>query len=250
MRALGRDIFARQPSRKLRHLRMGDSRGTAGGTYAAHDAVETFLRAFRVFAPLRVGDVLHDVKPLRTAFRAGVAADTRINFGIQLHHDLLRGLDLLDVVNLFDEREEGQRGDVHPLLDLRLTGEAGFQFLLSLDAVDRGAGAAETVAAAAAAHQLIARVFHRFHNGQAFGHLIPFAEQVNVYQIFHAYSPSLNTRRAVRPTRPYGTRGRPCRRICRRRCTFRICRCRTSCEAPTSCRRGIFRSRVRAAPKA
>ena len=119
------------------------------------------LGALVEFAPLRVGDVLHHVQLLGAALRAGVAADAGVDFGVQLHHDLLGGLDLFDVVDLLHQREEGQGRHVHIVFYLGLAGQAGLQLPVALDAVDGGAGAAEAVAAAAAAHQLIARVFHR-----------------------------------------------------------------------------------------
>ena len=54
-----------------------------------------------------------------------------------------------------------------------------------LDAVNRGTGTAETVAAAAAPHQLITGIFHGAHDGEAFGHFVFFAHQV---YINHCYS--------------------------------------------------------------
>ena len=124
MFALGREIFSRQAAGKLRHLWMRDSCRTTRGAHAAHDAVETLFRALFVFAALGVSDILHDVEPLGTAFRAGVAAYAGINFGIELHHDLLRGLYLFNIVNLLHQREKGQRRHIHALLHLRLAGEA------------------------------------------------------------------------------------------------------------------------------
>ena len=47
------------------------------------------LGALFIFAALRIGDVLHNVQSLSAALRAGVAADAGIDFGIELHHDLL-----------------------------------------------------------------------------------------------------------------------------------------------------------------
>ena len=189
MVAVRGEIFAVQAAGQHRDLRMRNARRTPRRADAAHDAVEGFFRALFIFAALRVGDVLHDVQALRTGLGAGVAADAGIDLGIELHHDLLRGLHLLDVVDLLDQREERERRDVHIVLDLCRARETGMQLTVALDAVDRGARAAEAVAAAAATHQLIAGILHGLHDGQACRHLIFFAEQENSYHLFHCLSP-------------------------------------------------------------
>ena len=87
---------------------MGDSGRTAGGADTAHDAVKGLLGTFFKVAALGIGDILHNVKILGAALGAGVAADTRIDFRIQLHHNLLGGRYLFDIVHLLDQGEEGQ----------------------------------------------------------------------------------------------------------------------------------------------
>ena len=56
---------------------------------------------------------------------------------------------VFDVVESLVCREERDACHIHSLLHLCLTGETGFQFILSLDPVDSRAGAAESVSAAA-----------------------------------------------------------------------------------------------------
>ena len=97
---------------------MGNSCGTAGRTYSAHNAVKGFFRALVEFSALSISDVLHNVKLLRAALCAGVAADTGIYFGIKLHHYLLGGFDLFNVIDLFDKREERKRRNIHVVLRL------------------------------------------------------------------------------------------------------------------------------------
>ena len=100
-----------------------------------------------------------------------------------------------------------------------LTGQRSVQLALALYAIHGCARAAEAVAAAAAAHQLVTRVFHRAHNSKSRGHLVFFAHQIDVNHI--AFHPSyvrrlyaINTRPAARPARQSGTPGRPCIRTC------------------------------------
>ena len=217
---------------------MGDARRAAGGADAAHHAVEGQLRALLVVAALGIGDVLHHVQALGAGVGAGVAAHAGVDLRIELHHDgLIRG-NLLDVVALLDEREEGQRRHVHVVLHLGGAGQAGLELAVALDAVHRGARAAEAVAAAAATHQLVAGVFHCLHDRQIGGNLIFLAVQKNIDQFCHCDRLRINTRWAARPAGRSGIPGRPCRRTCRRCCTFRTCRCRTSCAAPWWCRSG------------
>ena len=152
---------------------------------AAHHAVEGLLGALLKVAALRVGDVLHDVQALRAALGAGVAADAGVDLRVELHHDGLLRADLLDVIDLLDQREEGEGGDVHVVLDLGLAGETDLELAVAGDAVDRGARAAEAVAAAAAADELIARVLHGLHDGQVGGNLVLFSEQKDANHILH-----------------------------------------------------------------
>ena len=53
--------------------------------------------------------------------------------------------------------------------------------IFSFDPVDRGAGAAETVAAAAAALQRIAGVLHGSHDRQVRRHTVFFTEEIYIY---------------------------------------------------------------------
>ena len=119
---------------------------------------------------------VYDIESLRTAFCARITTYAGIYLGIKLHHYLLCWLYLLNIVNLLYKREERQSGNIHIVFHLGLAGEAGFQLALALDAVNRGACAAESVSATAAAHELIACIFHRAHYGQIIRHAVFLAE--------------------------------------------------------------------------
>ncbi len=164
---------------------MGDPGRAADGAAAAAHAVEGFLGALFQLAPLGVGDVLHHVQALGAGLGAGIAADAGVDLRVQLHHHPLVGLQLFNFIGSLVRGEEGDGGHIHALLNLGLAGQAGFQLILSLDAVDGGAGSAEAVAAAAAPSQGISGVFHGGHNGQIAGHGIFLAEKIDVNHFFH-----------------------------------------------------------------
>ena len=98
---------------------------------------------------------------------------------------MLGGLYLLNVIGLLYEGEEGQSCDIHTVLDLCLTSEAGLELLLTLDAVDGSSSAAEAATASDTANQLIAGILHSVHDSEAGGYFIFFTIEVNVNHIFH-----------------------------------------------------------------
>lgn len=65
--------------------------------------------------------------------------------------------------------------------------QAGLQLIVALDSVNGCAGTTEAVAAAAAAHQLIACVFHSRHDGKLSGYGILFSIEIYVYHFLHVF---------------------------------------------------------------
>jgi hypothetical protein len=145
---------------------MRDACGATGRANAAHYAVEGLLCTFFILTALCVRYVLHNVKLLRAGLGAGVASNAGVYFGVELHHYLLGGLYLFDIVYLLDKREERQSCDIHTVLYLSFAGKADLEVAVALDAIDGSASAAKAVAASTASYKLIARVFHSAHNGK------------------------------------------------------------------------------------
>ena len=228
---------------------MRNACGTAGRTYSAHNAVKGFLRALVELSALSVCDILHNVQILRATLCAGIAADTRIYFGIKLHHYLLGRFYLLYIIYLFDKREERKRRNIHIVFDFCLTGKAGFEFSVAFDSVNRCARTAEAVTATASANKLISRIFHGAHDGQVIGNAVFLSEQVNVYHIFHVHFLLISIHREVRRSRRNGKRGRLCKHTLRRCCICRTFLFRTSCEVPLSCIPEFYQIRVPASPQ-
>ena len=63
------------------------------------------------------------------------------------------------------------------------------KLLVALYTVNGSASTAEAVSASASANELIARIFHRGHNGEIFGHCIFFTEKKYINCLFHLFSP-------------------------------------------------------------
>lgn len=193
MLALRLDIFSVQAARKLRNLRMADSCRTTGRTAAAHDAIKRKIRAFCKITALRVGNVLHCLKILRAGACAGIASYARINFRVKLHHNSLFRLNLVDVVNLFNKREERKCRNVHSINNFLRAGKTSLKLVFAFHAVNCRASAAETVSATAASFQLVASVFHRIHYCKFCRYFIFFSKQIycsHLSFIFcHFYTP-------------------------------------------------------------
>ena len=166
MLRLGSDVLAGQAASQQTHHGVADAGRAADGAAAAADAVKGLFCALLQFATLCVGDVLHNIQALGAGLGAGVAADAGVDLGVKLHHDLLGGLYLVDVVNFLHQREEGQGSHIHIVLHLGGAGKTGLQFPVAGNAVDGSASAAEAVTASASAYKLISGIFHRRHNGQ------------------------------------------------------------------------------------
>ena len=106
-------------------------------------------------------------------------------FGIKLHHNLLVGLDLVDLIGSLISGEEGDGSNVHAFLYLSLASEAGLELVLALDSVNSSASTAETVTAAATSLEGVAGVFHSSHNGEVSGNAVFLTEEIHINHIFH-----------------------------------------------------------------
>jgi hypothetical protein len=148
-------------------------------------AVEGFLCALLKLASLCVCDVLHNVEALGARLGAGVTADARVDLGIKLHHNLLVGLDLIDLISSLISGEEGDRSNVHAFLYLSLASEAGLELILTLNSVNSCTSTAETVAAAATSLEGVACIFHSRHNGKVSGNAVFLTEEIHINHIFH-----------------------------------------------------------------
>ena len=78
---------------------------TAGSADIAAHAVKGSMGSLFVFTPLSIGDVLHNLEALGTALGAGVAANAAKDFRIQLTHDIVAGLDFINVKGTFIDGE-------------------------------------------------------------------------------------------------------------------------------------------------
>ena len=101
MLALGSDVFAGQATAQQAHGAVADLGRTAGGADVAAHAVKGSVRGLFVFTPLSIGDVLHNIESLGAAFSAGIAANAAKDFRIQLTHDIVAGLDFINVKGTF-----------------------------------------------------------------------------------------------------------------------------------------------------
>ena len=164
---------------------MADLGRTAGSADVAAHAVKGSVRGLFVFTPLSIGDVLHNIESLGAAFSAGIAANAAKDFRIQLTHDIVAGLDFINVKGTFIDGEGVNFANAHALFHLSLAGKHNLQLGASLDAIDYSAGAAKATATATTANQLEACVFHGVHDGQGSGHGLFFTQQVYCYHFFH-----------------------------------------------------------------
>ena len=105
MLGLGSDVLTGETSCKKSYVRMRDLCGATNRAASAGYAVEGFLCALLELASLCVCDVLHNVEALGTSLGAGVAADAGVDLGIKLHHDLLVGFDLVDLISSLIDRK-------------------------------------------------------------------------------------------------------------------------------------------------
>ena len=142
-----------------------------------------------IFAALSVSNILHNIQALRTALRAGIAANAAEDFRIQLTDNIIACLNLFDIKGALVNREGINLANAHAFLNLRLAGKHNLQLRAALQAINYCTGSAKAAAAAAATHQLKACIFHGIHNGQGCRDTVLFAQQVNSYHFFHIFAP-------------------------------------------------------------
>ena len=73
-----------------------------------------------------------------------------------------------------------------------LTGQTGFQLIVTLDSVDCCAGSAETMTASTSSFQSVTGILHSCHNCQFCRHTIFFTEKIYIYHFFHLSVPVLS----------------------------------------------------------
>ena len=130
---------------------MRNASRTAYAAASAAHTVKGLLCTLFQLAALRIRDILHNIQVLRTGLCAGIAADTAVDFRIELHHHLLVRSQLPDLIRSLVRREKRDARHIHALLYLCLTGKARLQLILSLNPVNRRTRATEAMTAAAAA---------------------------------------------------------------------------------------------------
>ena len=74
-----------------------------------------------------LSNILHNIQALRTALRAGIAADAAEDFRIQLTDNVIACLNLFDIKGALVNREGINLANAHAFLNLRLAGKHNLQ---------------------------------------------------------------------------------------------------------------------------